>query len=371
MTPHKDGGVGTFVIDRRFRGVGRVKVASGTAHAKTFEKINATLDLVVDRGRIDLVRAVRDRVITPMELYDALRVNRLETLPTAETIRQLQRTMTAWTAALSERGGAGASRDSVANHRQSLRYLVKDLPYPERLVIQQLPERLADLRKTMHDRARTFNQVKSTAQAFVRDELGIDHALWKSVAAVRSLSVTPTRKRNPQSIPALFAIAERMPAPWGTMALQMACSGMGTKEYLTDGWDIGPDRVFIHGVKRESRDRTVPLVQRDVMKLGDVRPEGMSAERASRLLNRALKTASGDTVRAYDLRRTFSNLLEAAQIPRTRRRLYMGHGAKDVTDLYEQHEVSAFLADDAAAIERYIESARNSETPSITTRKHA
>jgi len=56
----------------------------------------------------------------------------------------------------------------------------------------------------------------------------------------------------------------------------------------------------------------------------------------------------------YDLRRTYANWLEAAGIPRTRRRLYRGHGAQDVGDLYEAHEVAAFLADDATRLKKHI-----------------
>ena len=49
-----------------------------------------------------------------------------------------------------------------------------------------------------------------------------------------------------------------------------------------------------------------------------------------------------------------ANLLEAAGTPRTRRRLYRGHGAQDVGDLYEAHEVAAFLAEDAARLNKHI-----------------
>lgn len=48
----------------------------------------------------------------------------------------------------------------------------------------------------------------------------------------------------------------------------------------------------------------------------------------------------------YDLRRTYSNWMEAAGILRTRRKLCMWHSAGDVTGGYELHEVSAFLAED-------------------------
>ena len=46
--------------------------------------------------------------------------------------------------------------------------------------------------------------------------------------------------------------------------------------------------------------------------------------------------------------------LEAAGIPRTRRKLYLGHGQTDVTDLYEWHEVKAFVAEDRAKLQAYI-----------------
>ena len=55
----------------------------------------------------------------------------------------------------------------------------------------------------------------------------------------------------------------------------------------------------------------------------------------------------------YDLRRTYANWLEAAGIARTRRRLYMGHSAGDVTGLYELHEVAASLADDAKKLRAF------------------
>jgi hypothetical protein len=47
--------------------------------------------------------------------------------------------------------------------------------------------------------------------------------------------------------------------------------------------------------------------------------------------------------------------MEEAGVPRTRRRLYLGHGAKDVTDLYEVHDVTAFLAEDAARLGEYLD----------------
>ncbi len=68
------------------------------------------------------------------------------------------------------------------------------------------------------------------------------------------------------------------------------------------------------------------------------------------------KAASNGSVQPYDLRRTYATWMEAAQIPRTRRRQYMGNSTGDVTDTYEQHEVEAYLAIDAEKLDAFVRS---------------
>ncbi len=63
---------------------------------------------------------------------------------------------------------------------------------------------------------------------------------------------------------------------------------------------------------------------------------------------------AGTPFRPYDMRRAYIHWMEEAGIPRTRRKLYAGHGAKDTTDLYERHEVTAFLLEDAKRLTRYL-----------------
>jgi hypothetical protein len=43
-----------------------------------------------------------------------------------------------------------------------------------------------------------------------------------------------------------------------------------------------------------------------------------------------------------------------SQIPRSRRKMYMGHSGGDVTGLYERHEVDWWLVQDAATVRAYI-----------------
>lgn len=80
----------------------------------------------------------------------------------------------------------------------------------------------------------------------------------------------------------------------------------------------------------------------------------LTSEYRARRFAKALSKASGDTVLPYDLRRTYATWMEAAKIPRTRRRQYMGHTVGDVTDIYEQQEVEQYLPEDASKLEAFV-----------------
>ncbi|HXI14770.1 MAG TPA: hypothetical protein VNM48_00265, partial [Chloroflexota bacterium] len=125
---------------------------------------------------------------------------------------------------------------------------------------------------------------------------------------------------------------------------------MGPKEYYVDGFQVLADRVMIGGVKRKGRKRSVPRVRVGLFMVA-ASASDVGVTREKRRFGERLK---GLGLRPYDLRRTYANMLEAAGIPRTRRMLYMGHGKRDVTDLYEHHEVTAFLGEDAERLERYL-----------------
>lgn len=77
MSPHRVSSGGSFRLDRRFRGVGRIALASGTNNRKQFERLDGLLTELHQDGRHDILRAIRDRNVTPLEVLDAQRSNRL------------------------------------------------------------------------------------------------------------------------------------------------------------------------------------------------------------------------------------------------------------------------------------------------------
>jgi integrase len=77
MSPTRVSPHGSYRIDRRVRGVGRIAVASGAKTVAEFRKREAVLVELVDTGRLDLLRALKAGTISMPELYAAQRTQRL------------------------------------------------------------------------------------------------------------------------------------------------------------------------------------------------------------------------------------------------------------------------------------------------------
>ncbi len=340
MTPYLEKGGKSLIFDRRFRHVGRIKRASGTLDADELRQINEAFTAIaeMDPPRLDILRAVQDRVYTPREVWQAHRKQRLDTLVSSKNTRALlDQAMTSWI------DGYTCGDDHRRSLRGSLGYLVK--AGGKRATIEDLPRLLEKLRPTMlaAGNARTFNLARSAAQAFVRSTLKRSNPLWLEISSIETLPVKKTREGNPQSPDELRVLMAKMHPRHAQIAWAMAVAGMGPKEYW-GRWEVRGDRVLVHGTKREARDRFVPLVDASIAK-----PSVLY-----RAFQKAIGAASNWTVEPYDMRRSFATWMEDAGIPRTRRRMYMGHGEKDVTDIYEKRDISRFLLEDASRLRKHV-----------------
>src|SRR2546425_1927043 len=97
--PHRISKHGTFRLDRRFPGVGRIAVASGATTATEFRKRDALLTRLYDQGRLDLLNAIRNGTLTVTEVYAAARAEQLDTLTgdRAQLGANLWEAVAAWT----------------------------------------------------------------------------------------------------------------------------------------------------------------------------------------------------------------------------------------------------------------------------------
>lgn len=337
-------GEGTGIIDRRFGGVGRIRGPSGTTDEKTFDRIDTMLTELYDRGRTDLLKAVKQYFtsrkragLAPMIVFHAYTTEGLSSLPSVEAMAPLVESMRDWI----------DQHDVTEPHKKTMRSCVTHILRTgnSRSPISDLPEIVGQLRSSMRDKPRMFNLVRSTAMAFLRAKFKKHHPLWNDVAGLDPLSQKKKRPHYPKTPDEFRVITKRMDAEASGMAWTMAATGMGPKEYWHDGFEVLPDRVRVFGKKREGRDRFVPLVKGVTL----VKPTMTLV--AFRL---ALANADFGRMGVYDLRRSHSNWMESAGITRTRRRIYRGHGPKDVGDLYEHHEIQQFIADDSAKLTKYV-----------------
>jgi hypothetical protein len=123
----------------------------------------------------------------------------------------------------------------------------------------------------------------------------------------------------------------------------MCLTGMGTKEYFEDGFEILANAVLVNGQKRKSRRRLTPLVFSDL-----VQPS-----RQQKAMRKALHGVCPEW-QLYDARRSFQHWAEMAGIPVIRIKLYAGHSITDVSERYRSHEVIEYLSSDSQKLRDYI-----------------
>lgn len=351
---YRDNGRGTLTIDRRLPGIGRLKIASGTTNTKMLRRLNGMLDALVAAGRLDVLRSLDERVVTPLEVWDAYRLNDLDRLPSAETIRRLWPTLETWRLSLKGEHHKRAIKSSIAQLR---RVLTK-----AEASIVDLPRALALYRAECeaNGAASSFNHARSHTQAFLRDTVGRTHRLYHAVADLQRLDVERA-EGNPFTAKDLFTFLTKLEArdpAHAAIAQSMAFTGMRPTEYFArGGWEVLGDRVRVKNAKPrpgKPKYRVVPLIGVPT-----------KPERHRRTFENVMREVAPDRV-AYDLRRTFAHLMERAKIDRSRRMAYLGHMAGDVTALYEGHQVEAYLAEDRAAILAYL-AAQQEAQPQETT----
>ena len=349
----------SLIIDRKFPGIGRVRRVSGTSDRATHKAILAMFTMLVKKGRLDLVRAWAEGMIHAMDLYDRYRTDKLDKLPSAETMRPL------WT--VGDRVGVADQwlGKIKAKHRaKSVRYSwagLKAQPQKASASLADLPALVELYREACEasGTAQMFKNARNNVRAFLRDTVGVDHALYLAVKAIKPLDVE-REEGNPftrASLPVFLAAMKDAHGPrYEAMARSLALTGMRPEEYWGDWSVVSPTVIRV----RTAKQRRGKVKYRRVFTVTPiVRPF---------CARRTFEDKMREVTRAhvcYDLRRTFAHLMEEAKIPRTRRRLYMGHGLGDVTDRYEESDVAEYLEPDRKRLARLLK-AGSASAPMIT-----
>jgi hypothetical protein len=294
--------------------------------------LDSMVDTLYRAGRIDILQAIQKGQLTLLEVWSRYRIGELDRLPTVETMKPLKSEMETWV----------ETADTGTWNRASRKYGVHAiLNLAKRdATLEDLPDLLRAYAATATG-ATMFNRARSAAQAFIRDTVGKSHPLYARLRDVRAKRVR-TREGNPQTPAQLAQLTVGLHPAFYDMVWSMALTGMLPGEYW-GSWTVYPNRIHIHGTKREGRKRDVPLI-RPITK----------PTRPYKQLLLALRRISDHRVLVKDLRNTYAVWMKEAGIERIRRKVYLGHGKIDVTDIYEWETARAYLESDADRLRAYI-----------------
>lgn len=337
---HTSNGRGTLLIERTFPPpIGAVRLASGTHDALTLRDVNAMLDTWIGSvpPRWDLVEAVARKTVKPLHALTLYRQNRTEEIPRADVLPPLTASVAAW---LERFECSDAYRGQVRSTFKALGELGTG-----EATIADLPQLLKARRDACQDAGTRvgFNRGKCHVQAFVRDTLGDDHALYRAVSKVAALGVEDTTRRRALPPAEVAEYLGKLPPADALMAWSLAVTGMRPKEYWSRPWGLQLDRVSVGKSKTEAGRRDIPLWAPALPVLPTRTRDAFEGMWERRL---------GGELGVYDLRRSFEVWMEDAHITRSRRKIYLGHAIGDVTDIYERRELDAWLKQDAEALDR-------------------
>jgi len=361
---------GTIVIERSF-GKTKVRRASGTHDLRTFEGVIRTLDALTVAGRTDLVEAVANGLIKPLDLYERARAGSLPVI--AGTAADVAPTTTL----LAEAVEAFLSTKGAGDlHMKDLRFnLARIVERAEekigpRAKLSCLPDVVALLRAeylTAGHRS-SFNTLRVAALCLARGKRKAPSALWEQVVEIERFKIDDDERREHKPLSVLQAVQLRellneKKDGAGGMFWVLCTTGMRPKEYFSGAWSLSPRKaphcIVIHGTKTKASKRKVPLVE------GSVPSARMAYSTFSRLFREIVKPFGlrGHPLpwTLYDARRSYAVWCEAAGIPRSRRRYYMGHSKEDITAHYERQRMIDIFLEDSTALRSYLPAAYRTE----------
>jgi hypothetical protein len=304
----------------KYRGLPVIRRATGTMDAAVLTDYRKMCDALYETGRHDHLRALARGTLRLPVVFSYYRAGKLHELPAGDVSSKLTAAWAAWAATLPR----GKHRHDIEGCGQRM--------IAEADIVADLPKRLRAYRATMAHHGPAFNHARNYARAFARDTLGPSSVLYQQIKDVQAIEHR-AKAGHPQSVEKLAALAEQLGPGYGEAMIGMSVTGMGPKEFW-GAWDDETTHYQVHGTKRAGRERMIP--RPGYVARPTVTPEALKSR---------LRRVSG-VVTPYDARRTYMNLLVELGIPRPRRKLYLGHGAKDSADLYERPEIMDWIVAD-------------------------
>jgi len=333
---------GSWILDIRTKTVGRIRKATQLypgqrAAREQLEELRLMikeLDRQRDVTRLSIIKAGKVALLDALIDYKHGRLAFIE----AHVNDPFAELYSRW---IEESSGSPATRRTKSGALQrlvSFGFISPETP------VRDLPDimRRFRVRYQTEGKAISFNQTRGSVISFFKQFLGYDEEspLLRRLLAVPLIKVTHRRPHHPlSSLSELQVLMGRINAPklgngrggpatdYRPWILFLAMTGLRPTEFFGGLWKRDPmtGHLRVIGKKTRNAERVIPSVMY-------LKPEVRSPHGLHQRLEAIIPAIP---TRIRDFRRTAAIWFEQAGIPRGRVSHYLGHGAREMTALYQ------------------------------------
>ena len=339
--PKRDRGRKMLHIDRRYRGIGRIRASSGVRDRRTYQRLLVMFEeLHTMPERWYLLKAVLRHELTPMELYVFYKTQQLGHAPTVSSVIPLRPHLFDW---ITDSGLADRTRRVYAEqYALLLRHAAPGARVMD--LYDLLAAYRVRCRTPERGTHRSFNLCRAAVLSYLHSAFRDQRPLWQEIIEHIAPLPRPARRRVPRHLTPdeLRTLLPRFSPKYRDVVWTLFTTGMRISEYREEdrkSWDVLDDRVHIAGTKTAATNRDIPRIGVPV-----------HARIHLRSFAQIMQQVTNGLYQPRDLRCSYARLLADAGIPEYRQAVYMGHAVRTMTAHYQAGDVSGYLTDDAARL---------------------
>ncbi len=259
MSAHRISPGGSYVIQMKVSGVGRIAIASGAKTKGEYKKRRACLEKLRDTGRLDILRAIKNRQITVNEVYAADMEDRLGfVLADIVLLRPLKESVDRWL----ER--SAKAKGTRARYRVAWNLLRRSGQLKAHSSLKDLDA--VDWQgwaNTWEASAAHWNNLRRMVSKLLSDHVGKHHPFRHQV--LERFPHKKERKRLPDlSIDDFWRVVNRLPEEFRAVYVTLVATLMRINELLacTDlNLHHHTRKIAVPGTKTVSSEDTIPVAE--------------------------------------------------------------------------------------------------------------
>ncbi len=360
---HRTSEGGTYRLDRVFRGVGRIAVASGATTARDYHARNDLLSRLYRAGRFDLLKAIQDGALAITEVLAADRADTLDSLTgeRAALAQPLWKAVETWLGRplwgeAAETYTGPALKPTSRRYAVSFQALRKLADIPAGATVEGLAGvTWRALRPSWAPSAASWNHLRRAVLTFLTAHLGdVDHPFRKGIRKAFG-KLEREVHRVPDLTPDLFwTVVRAAPLHAQSCFVALVATGLRVGEFLRlQETDLLPHTcsVRVPGTKTAASAATVRVDPELWPWVKAAIPSPLAYKWLRLYWKRALKAVKADvTLRLHDLRHAHGQWAVNAGVTEAAVQASLRHTNRAMTARYTAQRDRGTVASALAAV---------------------